>query len=122
MFPTNQENSNCFEKLLISGLSTRSLFGSTSSPGFHGSSSFASVTPPPVGSRTGSGPSNDERTIVPPYPSPSPGASSQGSNKANWGNESKTSRVVSFQLIHAHANESIIALAKMFFFSRRLLI
>ena len=83
---------------IISGLSTRSLFGSTSSPGFHGSSSFSSVTPPPVGTRTADRSNNDERTIAPPYPSPSPGASSQGSNKANWGNESKTSRVVSFYL------------------------
>ena len=87
---------------IISGLSTRSLFGSTSSPGFHGSSSFSSVTPPPVGTRTADRSNNDERTIAPPYPSPSPGASSQGSNKANWGNESKTSRVVS-SLFDTHA-------------------
>lgn len=78
---------------LVDGLSTRSLFGSTSSPGFHGSSSFSSVTPPPVGTRTVDRTNSDDRAIAPPYPSPSPGASSQGSNKANWGNESKTSRV-----------------------------
>ena len=60
------------------GLSTRALIGSSSSTvqGF-GPSSFASVTPPPVGTRSDA----DNRTVggQPPYPSPSPGASSQGS-------------------------------------------